>query len=330
MELSANYAFKIYEKKSFSAAAKSLFISQPALSAAISRLEEDLGFKIFDRATVPLTLTPEGRIYMDALEEIRESEAVMKERVRRLSDMGHGSVSVGGSCLAAYHLLAVVTAEFHKRYPKIDVEIDMGNIGTHTYLVEKMKKHAIDLLVGHRFDEKLYETVPVLEEQYLIAMRRDYPGAEALLDYALTRDEIVCGTYPEEKKIEDMALFENIEFLKTSKGSTPNVKIQKLIGEHKVARCSVKNVRHAGMQYNMMKYGLGAIMTSDTIIKMFVSGADELVFFVPKSQDAKQLLYIARDKTLPPTPPSKNFMSLAIDICKNGRLFNKNDSDTFI
>lgn len=323
MELSAKYAHTVFMKKSFSAAAKSLFISQPALSAAISRLEADIGFKIFDRGTVPLKLTPEGCIYMDSLEEIIESETVMKQRIRRLSDLSYGTLKVGGSCLAAYHIFAVVCAKFHELYPEIEVEIDMGSIGTHSYLIERMNKHMIDLLVGHKFSPSQYKTTPILEEQYLVAMRRDLLHSAELEKYALTREEVITKQYDASKLVDDMTLFEDVEFLRTSKGSTPNVKIEKLMGDYKIAKCSVKNARHAGMQYNMMRYGLGAIMTSDTILKMFSQGNEDLVFFIPKSPDAKQMLYIAQDMTLTPTTAAENFKNLAIEVCKTGELFSK-------
>ena len=321
MELAARYAFMVYEKKSFSAAAKALFISQPALSAAISRLEEELGFRIFDRKSVPLTLTPEGRIYIESLLEIKESEMLMREKINRLSDTGYGKLAVGGSCLAAYQLLAVITAEYHRRFPKIEVEIDMGNIGTYSYLLEKMNRHSIDLLVGHKFSRKEYELTPILNEQYLIAMRKDYPGAEALMKYAITREEIVSGTYDKNKEIENMSLFSEIKFLKMAKGSTPAVKMEKLIGEYKVAKCSVKNVRHAGMQFNMMRFGLGAVMTSDTIVKMLATNDKDIVYFIPKSEDAKQTLYIAQDKSYPPTVAAQSFLTLAKEMCEAGSIF---------
>ena len=56
METTAKYAYQVYKKGSFSKAAKSLYISQPSLSSAISRLEGELGFRIFDRSTVPCSL----------------------------------------------------------------------------------------------------------------------------------------------------------------------------------------------------------------------------------------------------------------------------------
>ena len=73
MESVAKYVYEVYKKGSFTRAAKELYISQPSLSTAISRLESDLGFLIFDRSTIPCSLTAEGRIYIDSLEEILES-----------------------------------------------------------------------------------------------------------------------------------------------------------------------------------------------------------------------------------------------------------------
>ena len=58
MELLEKYTYSVYSLGSFSAAAKELFISQPALSSAISRHEKNLGFPIFDRSVIPITLTP--------------------------------------------------------------------------------------------------------------------------------------------------------------------------------------------------------------------------------------------------------------------------------
>ena len=69
METIAKYAYEVYKKGNFTKASKNLFISQPSLSAAISKLENDLGFRIFDRSTVPCSLTPQGKIYIESIEE---------------------------------------------------------------------------------------------------------------------------------------------------------------------------------------------------------------------------------------------------------------------
>ena len=49
------YIYTVYQEKSFSKAARKLFISQPSLSATVKRVEEHIGYPIFDRSTKPLT-----------------------------------------------------------------------------------------------------------------------------------------------------------------------------------------------------------------------------------------------------------------------------------
>ena len=60
------YAYEVYKEKSFSQAAKNLYVSQPALSLAIRKLEDRLGLQIFDRSTTPVSLTAEGQVYMNS------------------------------------------------------------------------------------------------------------------------------------------------------------------------------------------------------------------------------------------------------------------------
>ena len=84
MELLEKYSYTVYQTGSFSAAAKELFISQPALSTAIARHEKNLGFAIFDRSVIPIALTPEGRIYVEYLEEKEKSENYMRNRIKML------------------------------------------------------------------------------------------------------------------------------------------------------------------------------------------------------------------------------------------------------
>ena len=70
MEQAAKYVYRVFQEKSITKAAEKLFISQPALSAAIARHEKELGFQIFNRSTIPLSLTPKGQIYIDSLTQI--------------------------------------------------------------------------------------------------------------------------------------------------------------------------------------------------------------------------------------------------------------------
>lgn len=81
------YIYTVYRLKSFSLAAQELFISQPALSRAIKKVEEGFGAPIFNRKTVPVSLTDEGRIYIEAIEKILEIEQNAVNNVRDIKNL---------------------------------------------------------------------------------------------------------------------------------------------------------------------------------------------------------------------------------------------------
>ena len=63
------YIYEVYKEKSFSKAAAALFISQPSLSANVKRVENRIGYPIFDRSTKPLQLTEVGKHYIRLLKK---------------------------------------------------------------------------------------------------------------------------------------------------------------------------------------------------------------------------------------------------------------------
>ena len=64
MELEKKYIYQVYQCGSFSKAAEALFITQPALSIAIKKVEQEIGAAIFNRSQRPLTLTSIGELYL--------------------------------------------------------------------------------------------------------------------------------------------------------------------------------------------------------------------------------------------------------------------------
>ena len=65
-----DYAYTVYKEESFTRAAEKLYISQPALSLTIKKLESEIGYPIFERCGKKITLTHIGKKYIDAIEEI--------------------------------------------------------------------------------------------------------------------------------------------------------------------------------------------------------------------------------------------------------------------
>ena len=67
-----DYVMAIAEEQNMTKAAARLFISQPALTASINKLEEELGVKLFDRQRPPIKLTPAGVLYMKEMSRIHQ------------------------------------------------------------------------------------------------------------------------------------------------------------------------------------------------------------------------------------------------------------------
>lgn len=313
METIAKYAYQVYKRGSFTKAAKDLYVSQPSLSAAISRLENDLGFRIFDRSTVPCTLTTEGRIYIESLEEIIESESNMQKRIKDLSDTDHGSISVGGSSYASYLILSDICSEFHKRYPKINLTVDLGNVGTARVLAEKLDTRDLDVLVTYGGNNPKYISEPIFEERLVIAMHKNMPGAERLQHLALTRDEILMQTYSHDREIEDTSIFNGIEFLEFPRKSDTAQRMSSILGDYRSSRCKIENAKHSEMHYNLMCAGIGAVLTNTLTIAQ--KPYDEnILFFMPKSEDSYRQIFLAYNVESKSNQLIKSFIAVAKNV----------------
>jgi DNA-binding transcriptional LysR family regulator len=112
---------------SFTAAAHSLSVSPSAVSKTIQRLEQQLGLKLFSRTTRSLTLTPEGRdLHERALRLLRDAEEIEQAAAAARSEPA-GTLKVTAPLPIGIHLLAPAIPRFRKRYPKLNVDLRLGD-----------------------------------------------------------------------------------------------------------------------------------------------------------------------------------------------------------
>ena len=315
MELVERYAYKIWEKQSFSEAAKELYISQPSLSTTVARLEKNLGFRIFNRSTIPLSLTPQGRIYMDHLEEVMVSESNMRQRILALGDMQYGNLSVGGQAYAALHLLPEICGRFYKKYPEVGVTIDIGHTGGLENLLEKLQKGTLELVLSYDYDSEVFEGIPLREERLIFAIHKDTQGASTLKKYAVTREDVLNKTYPPEKELKDFSLFKDVKFIRNRETSNMSQRMSKILGEYNLVPHVVINLRQFEILYNLMRAGVGAAFVSDFLIKNSPEGAEELYYIVPESIHSYRTLYLVKRKDIALSPIAERFVSEAVALC---------------
>lgn len=323
MEQIAKHIYSVYKEKSFTGAAKKLFISQPALSTAISRFEKENNIRIFDRSTVPLTLTPEGRIYIDMIEEMIESENNMHRRLRELNNSEHLSLSIGGKIYSSYFLMSSICSSFYKKFPEVHVSIHIGNAGRANFILEKLINDEIDLLFSYVNDTDFIST-PIYTENFIIAMHKDMKGADGLKSKALTRNQVITGQYDKNKEIDDLLVFKDIPFITFNKLSSINNAMEKILVHFKTTPYNIFTARHSEMHYNLMCAGIGAILTTDTVIAKTEHDSENILYFKPKRDDACRTIYLLRKQHTDNNPVVRDFMEVARRVCKPENILKTN------
>lgn len=111
------------EQRNFTRAAASVFLSQPAFSALINGLETEVGFRLFDRDTRSVHLTPDGEaFYQIAARNIRLYEDSAKE-IGAIRQGEQGRVCVAALPSVAVAWLPGILPEFRKQYPDVRIEL---------------------------------------------------------------------------------------------------------------------------------------------------------------------------------------------------------------
>lgn len=120
------YFTQVVESASYSIAAEKLYISQPALSKVIQKLEKELGYKLFYTLQRQQRLTEEGTLfYQHAIKVIRAFDDIAPA-VRSADNTYTGKVFIGFPDVAGTSYFCELIAEFSKLYPGIDLRIKEG------------------------------------------------------------------------------------------------------------------------------------------------------------------------------------------------------------
>lgn len=129
-----------------SKAAKELYISQPAISKSIQKLESSVGCMLFSRSSKGVTLTEEGRLLYGYVRDAFESLSLGEEKLHRSIELGMGHLKIGVSSALCKYLLLPYLKEFIRRYPYIGISINCQSTNETLKLLEDDK---IDIgLVG--------------------------------------------------------------------------------------------------------------------------------------------------------------------------------------
>lgn len=125
MDLDQLHTFlEIVRLKSFSKAAQTCFRTQPAISAQVRQLEQELNASLFDRLGTRIALTAAGRIFQDYAEQILDLRRRAQEAINELDRVPRGELVIAANEATCIYVLPAVFAEYQKQFPNVQIQVD--------------------------------------------------------------------------------------------------------------------------------------------------------------------------------------------------------------
>ena len=286
-----DYIYAVYRHRNFSKAAQELHVSQPWLSSAVKKTEQELKLPLFDRTTNPISLTEAGRYYIEQIERISAIEEEMRQRFSQMRAVSGATLHIGSSMFFCTYVLPTLLKDFREQYPQITLTFTEGNTRA---LAEKLTRGELDLILEvEKTEEKQIMTAPWASEEVVLAVPAKYKINKALTEYCYTFDEFLKRNEPgAHKPSVPLKQFEKEPFVL-------------LNGENDVHQRSLEICQHAGFTpeikllltqmmtaYYLVCEGQGVTFLRSTIPE-YVAPTESIVFYQIDDPLAVRNIYLS-------------------------------------
>lgn len=167
------YIVAVGKERHFRKASEICFVSQPTLSIAIKKFEEELGVTLFERHKSEIIITPVGEEIIKLAEEILHKSHLIKQIAQEEQGDHSGELKVGAIYTIAPYLLPKLIPEFHNLEPKIPFILQENYT---VNLIEKLKNGDLDVVIlSLPFSDPHIETLELYQEPFVVALPNDHP-----------------------------------------------------------------------------------------------------------------------------------------------------------
>lgn len=221
---------------SISAAANILFISQPAITFQIKKLEEQLDVSLFTRTKHGVILTEEGKILFNYVKDGIENIINGENAITNLKNLDSGTIRIGVSTTICRYILMPHLEEFHKKYPKIDIQIN-NNLSNN--LLKELRNGNLDILImfSPENDNKDLILRPITDVQDIFVGNKKY--------YDLTKGKL------------NLKNLESYPLILPSSSSNSRIHLNKYLKENKCDITPKLEVVSYNLIIDLIKAGFG-------------------------------------------------------------------------
>ncbi|MFP5528487.1 selenium metabolism-associated LysR family transcriptional regulator [Peptococcus simiae] len=166
----------VVEKKSFSKAAKALFLTQPAVSFQIQMLEEHYSTRLFDRVSRNIILTESGELLYKFATEMSNMQQNLERDMQELNSSIIGRLRIGASNTIGEYIAPYILGNFKKRHPKVTLSLDVSNSDEIEMAIHGTTLD-VGLVEGPPVGKDL-ESIPFLDDELVVITSPDHPWAK--------------------------------------------------------------------------------------------------------------------------------------------------------
>jgi DNA-binding transcriptional LysR family regulator len=310
------YVYEIYRTRSFSKAAKNLYVSQPALSATIKKIEERLGCQLFERTTTSIEITKEGEAYIDTARKIMDLEEQLRIRLDDLSELKTGSLILAGTAFFSSYILPPIVKEYQKRFQNIKLEFEESD----SLLLYRMaEENNVDLIVdaGH-CETTRFEKLLLYQENIILAVP-DQMVPVSVKNLAFTGDEIRAGRHLlENGRSVDVKVFQKLPFLLLKKEHDLYQRAMEICGASGFEPRADMHLNQLLTAYNLTRQGFGISFVSDSLVRCMEN--ENVSYFLCSMTDKEPLqrdVFVAYRKNRHVSKAMHCFIDLAQEIYRD-------------
>lgn len=300
------YVMAVYEERSFSRAAEKHFISQPALSKVVRKVERNLGVTIFDRGSFPLKVTAEGVQILDYFKQMQAVRKEMEQYCERLRAQRRCDLTIAAPSFFCTYVLPPVISSFQMENPGYDIKLMETNDND---LKEFLRAGIAD--VGLSVEESMppeLEKLRLSREMIVLAVPSSYPVNRGLESCVLSFDDMISGRF-KDPSIPGVLMehFMGERFLFLKQGNDMYRRGMKICRDSGFTPKVVMELDQLLTAYYLAAAGEGAAFTRSSI-PCYTGYTDRLCFYKIDHPETVRTIHILQNRNMRLNEKQKKFI----------------------
>lgn len=265
MEAELSYIYEIYKTGSFSKASENLYMTQPALSIAVKKIEKNIGMSLFDRSKHPLALTEAGKVYIQSIEKMMLLEEEMNNQINDLGNLVTGTLRIGGSHYVNSYILPNLLVNYSNLYPGVKIELMEASAA---HLSRMLEEKNIDITFScNELFLKNFKLHKAFSDTILLAVNKESPANAGLEKMALTYNDIKKEKHKRSNcPTTSLKSFKNAPFILLTPGNNLHNRALQMFADEGVEPNVKLETPQLVTSYHLAAADFGATFVCDRII----------------------------------------------------------------